>query len=98
MLETVQIVLSTLIFITLLFSVVFSFRSRRKTDPKQRGTNAALMNISMGLMLILIAVTQLFFLSDTPVRRIFGTICLLLGLFNLFAGIRNYLYFSRMSR
>ncbi|WP_068773521.1 YtpI family protein [Paenibacillus sp. FJAT-26967] len=98
MLETIQIALSVLIFITLLFSVIFSFRSRRQTDPKQKGINTALMNISMGLMLIVIAITQLFFMSDTATRRVFGTVCMLLGLFNLFAGIRNYAYFNRMSR
>lgn len=95
MLSTVQIVLSTLIIVTLLFSVFYSFRHRRETDPKRRGQLAAKMNIAMGLMLIIIAITQLFFFSDMIARRIFGTICLLLGLWNLFAGVRNYIHFNR---
>lgn len=95
MLFNIQMTLTTLIVIALCFSLFFSYRFRRESDPKRRGLLAARMNISMGLMLIIIAVTQLFFFEDSVTRRIFGTVCLLLGLFNLFAGIRNHLHFSR---
>jgi len=98
MLETVQVGLFLLIVLTLALSIYFSFRFRRERDPKQRGLYSARLNICMGIMLVLIAVTQLFFFSDTAFRRIFGTICLLLGLFNLFAGIRNHSHFQRMSQ
>jgi hypothetical protein len=48
----------------------------------------------MGVMLIAIAVSQLFFFTDSVVRRSFGVVCVLLGLFNLFAGLRNRKHFS----
>jgi len=92
----IQIVLFSLICITLAFSVYFSTRSRREKETAKRGLYAARMNICMGLMLVLIAVTQLFFFSESSFRRIFGTVCVLLGLFNLFAGIRNHGHFDRM--
>ncbi|UUZ93307.1 YtpI family protein [Paenibacillus sp. P25] len=95
MLQTVQYTLGALIVITLLISVYYSYRYRRESDPKRRGLYASRMNIAMGVMLIFIAVTQLFFFTDSIVRRIFGTVCALLGLWNLFAGIRNHGYFSR---
>jgi hypothetical protein len=95
MLQMIQIALSTLIVITLLFTVYYSFRYRRERDARLRGLFAARMNIAMGLMLCCIAVSQLFFLTDSVTRRIFGTVCLLLGLFNLFAGIRNHGIFNR---
>jgi hypothetical protein len=76
-------------------SVYYSFRSRKQTDPKLRGLMASRMNIAMGIMLVIIAVTQLFFFTDSNVRRVFGTICFLLGLFNLFAGLRNQSHFNR---
>ncbi len=98
MLQTAQIVLFSIIFILLLTSVYFSFLNRREQDPRKRGIYAARMNISMGVMLIAIAITQLFFFSDSVFRRIFGTVCLLLGLFNLFAGIRNHGFYQRMKR
>lgn len=94
----IQIILFSFILIMLALSVVYSFRYRRETDTKKRGVLAARMNICMGIMLVIIAVTQLFFFSDSSFRRIFGTICLLLGLFNMFAGIRNHGHFSRMNR
>ncbi|MFC5451960.1 YtpI family protein [Paenibacillus aestuarii] len=94
----IQITLFTLICIALGFSLFYSFRSRREADPAKRGLFAARMNICMGLMLVLIAVTQIFFFSESSFRRIFGTVCVLLGLFNLFAGIRNHGHFDRMMR
>lgn len=95
MLEKIQVILSVLIVITLLFTVYYSFRYRRGQDATTRGLYASRMNIAMGLMLTVIAVSQLFFFTDSVTRRIFGTVCLLLGLFNLFAGIRNHIHFSR---
>ena len=93
--QTIQTVLSILIVVTVLISLYYSFRFRRNMDPKLRGLYAAKMNIAMGVMLILIAISQLFFFTDTALRRAFGVVCLLLGLFNLFAGLRNYAAFSR---
>lgn len=81
------------IVITMILSVVFSIRYRRQTDPKKRGLNQAIMNVCMGLMLIGLAATQFFLYKLYNVRVIFGSICLLLGLFNIFAGSRNYAYF-----
>jgi cell division protein FtsW (lipid II flippase) len=95
---TLQLILFVSIVILLGFSVYYSFLSRRQKDPKKRGLYAARMNIFMGIMLILIAITQLFFFQDTTFRRIFGIVCVLLGFFNLFAGIRNYGHFQRMNK
>ncbi|MEW9698308.1 YtpI family protein [Paenibacillus sp. SI8] len=94
----IQGILFTLICILLALSVYFSFRARREKETAKRGLYSARMNICMGLMLVLIAVTQLFFFSESSFRRIFGTVCVLLGLFNLFAGIRNHGHFDRMQR
>ncbi|NOU88012.1 hypothetical protein GC102_19890 [Paenibacillus sp. LMG 31460] len=94
----IQITLFSLICILLALSLYFSFRSRRESDPARRGLFSARMNICMGLMLVLIAITQIFFFSESSFRRIFGTVLVLLGLFNLFAGIRNHGHFDRMLR
>jgi multidrug transporter EmrE-like cation transporter len=96
LLEWLQIVLFASIIIFLGFSIYYSFLSRRQKDPKKRGIYAARMNIFMGVMLIMIALTQLFFFHDSTFRRIFGIVCILMGLFNLFAGIRNHGHFERM--
>jgi ABC-type sugar transport system permease subunit len=94
--QTVQFILFSFIVLTVAVSVGFSIRTRREKDAVKRGVYNARLNISMGIMLIAIAVSQLFFFNDSNIRRIFGTVCLLLGLFNLFAGIRNHGAYTRM--
>lgn len=94
--DMARTLMSALIFVTLIFSVFYSFRSRQAQEPKLRGLYSARMNIAMGVMLIVIAVTQLFFFNDSNVRRVFGTVCVLLGLFNLFVGLRNHSLFNRL--
>lgn len=98
LLSWIQTILFVVIVLMLVLSVFYSFRYRREQDAVKRGLYASRMNICMGLMLAVIAVTQLFFFTDSAFRRIFGTVCLLIGLFNLFAGIRNYSHFQRMKR
>lgn len=98
MLLWIQSILSILIIVTLAYSVYYSFRSRRETEPAKRGLYTARMNINMGIMLVLIAVTQLFFFTDSATRRIFGTVCLLIGLYNFFVGVRNHGHFQRLNR
>lgn len=77
-------------------SVLFSVRYRRQVSRKARGMDAAKMNMSMGAMLISIAIIQLFLFTGSTVRVIVGAVMLLLGLFNLFAGIRNYGLYDRI--
>jgi hypothetical protein len=89
-------VLGALIVLTSFLSVFFSIRARRSADGRLRGLYAARMNISMGVMLILIAIIQMFMFSGSTLRVIIGAVFMLLGLFNLFAGMRNHGYFSRM--
>jgi uncharacterized membrane protein HdeD (DUF308 family) len=91
-------VLGALIVLSCIGSVVFSFRYRRSSDGRIRGLNAARMNICMGLMLVFIALIQMFLFSGSTLRVIIGAVFLLLGLFNLFAGLRNHAYYSRLDR
>jgi len=54
------------------------------------------MNISMGTMMLAIALIQIALFEPSTVRVIVGVVFLLIGLFNLFAGVRNHSIFSRM--
>ncbi|REK75847.1 YtpI family protein [Paenibacillus paeoniae] len=85
------------ILITLTFSTLFSFKSRRAKDTRTKGIYAARMNISMGGMLIFIAAVQLFLSNESTLRIIIGAIFIVLGLFNLFAGIRNLSVYRSMA-
>lgn len=83
------------ILLSCVLSVVFSFKSRRATDPKIRGLNAARTNLSMGSLLVLAAIVQLLLFEPDTVRIIVGALFLLIGIFNIFAGLRNYGHYSR---
>ncbi|MBP1993267.1 YtpI family protein [Paenibacillus eucommiae] len=96
MFEKIQLILSTFIVIALACSFYFSFRSRKEKNPNKRGLYLSKMNIFLGIMLLLIAITQLFFFTDSNLRRIFGIVCFLLGFFNLFSGIRSNGIYRRL--
>lgn len=83
------------ILVTLVLSVNFSFRSRRHSDPTIRGLMAARMNVCLGLMLIALALLQMFIYSGSTLRVIVGAVFLVLGIFNLFAGLRNHSFFTK---
>jgi len=83
------------IVVCCVISVIFSFRSRRATDPNVRGLNAARMNLSNGALLILASLVQFLLFEPDTIRIVVGSLFLLIGAFNVFAGFRNYGYFSR---
>lgn len=85
-----QTLLSIGVIASLAATVYYSLKHRRSADPKTRGLLAARMNIVMGIMLILLALIQMLLFTGSTVRVIVGAVFLLLGLFNLFAGLRNH--------
>lgn len=85
------------IVLTSALSVFFSFRSRRASDPIQRGLHAAKMNLSMGSLLISMALVQWFLFEPDTIRIVLGSVFIVIGLFNVFSGFRSYGYFSRIS-
>jgi len=86
-------VLAVFIFISLLFSIFYSVRSRQMKEPVKKGIIGGKLNISMGAMLVFISAVQLLNSNESTLRIILGAIFLLLGLFNLFAGLRNYSFY-----
>jgi len=91
-----QWLIMAVITVSLIMTVFYSYKSRRSTDGRLRGVYASRMNICMGIMLLFIAFIQMFLFPGSTLRVIIGAIFMLLGLFNLFAGIRNHGYFTRM--
>ncbi|MDQ6422342.1 YtpI family protein [Paenibacillus sp. LHD-117] len=88
-LQLLQWVLFPVILVSLVLSVVYSFRARRSTDARKRGLNAARMNISMGVMLLFISIIQLFMSDESTLKIVIGAVFMVIGLFNLFAGLRT---------
>lgn len=91
-----QYVFAPCIIITLALTVLFSFKSRRSTNTRVRGLNASRMNMCMGLMLVFIAGVQLFLSNESTARIVIGSVFLVIGLFNLFAGLRNHSIYRTM--
>ncbi|MBD2848268.1 YtpI family protein [Paenibacillus sp. IB182496] len=90
----IQWLLGAGIIAALVLTAWFSIRYRREADPRRRGLNNARMNISMGTMLVLMALVQMLVFSGSTVRLIIGAVFLVLGLFNLFAGLRNHSFYN----
>lgn len=89
----VRTVLTVFILSALIGSAFYSIRYRRQTDPALRGLFAARMNICMGAMLLGIAAIQTATFAMSTGRLILAVLFALIGLYNLFAGIRNHSYF-----
>jgi multisubunit Na+/H+ antiporter MnhG subunit len=87
--QLMQWLFAPAIMISLVCSATYSIKSRRAKDTYQRGIFGAKMNISMGAMLVFIALVQLFLSAESTLRIVIGAIFLVLGVFNLFAGLRN---------
>jgi hypothetical protein len=94
--DTLQYILYTAVVVTSLMSFYYSSRRRRADTVKKGGLYSARMNICMGLMLIFIALIQIVMFENSTVRVIVGSLFLLLGLFNLFAGLRNHSVYTRL--
>ncbi|WP_219836004.1 YtpI family protein [Paenibacillus sp. R14(2021)] len=85
-----------IICFTSLLSVYFSFQSRRTSDNRRRGILGARMNMSMGVMLIFIALFMMLAYTGSTVKVIIGALIIVIGLFNLFAGLRNHSIYRSM--
>ncbi|MEB3100544.1 YtpI family protein [Ferviditalea candida] len=88
-------ILYLVIGISLGFSIYYSFKHRRESDPVRRSLSASKMNISLGTMLVSLSVFQFFWFTPSNTRIIIGLLFFLLGLFNLFSGLRSHTYFSK---
>lgn len=95
MLEWYHSILLVLILISLTLSVFYSFSYRRKQEPCLRGIYMARMNMSMGLLLVLVSLLQAAMFEMSTLRLVLSVIFALLGLFNLFAGLKNHSYFRK---
>jgi uncharacterized membrane protein HdeD (DUF308 family) len=98
MVYILQWVFGTFIIVTSVLSALYSFRARRATDRRLRGLYSSRMNMSMGFMLIFISLIQMFLFSGSTLRVVIGALFLIIGLFNLFAGMRNHSHYMRLEQ
>jgi asparagine N-glycosylation enzyme membrane subunit Stt3 len=91
--EALEYIIYIGLVIALGFSLYYSVKFRRERKPDHKGLLQAKQNISMGIMLNLLALYPLLIISGSSVGIVIGAMFLLLGLFNLFAGIRNHMIY-----
>ncbi|SFS44430.1 YtpI family protein [Paenibacillus sp. 453mf] len=96
MLDVVRYLLFALFILSTICAGFTSIRGRRASDFLKRGLYQAMTNIWMGIMLIVLALIQMFMFSGSTVAVIVEGMFLVLGAFNLFAGIRNRIHYSQM--
>lgn|SRR6476620_10407258 len=89
MVNALHWIIVVLICLTSLMSVYFSYKARRASDMRQRGIFSARLNMCMGVMLVFVALFMMLAFTGSTVKVIISGLILVIGLFNLFAGIRN---------
>lgn len=88
MLETIKTIIFTGFIISLGYTIYYSVKFRRERKPDHRGLLQAKQNMSMGILLVLLSVYPLFITAGS-IGIVVGALFILIGLFNVFAGIRN---------
>ena len=96
LITVLQWTFSLLVVVLSALAVYNSYRSRRNADPVLRGLYGARTNVFIGLTLIVLALIQMLLFTGSTLRVIVGSVFMLMGLFNLFAGIRNHSYFTKL--
>ncbi|NMO95503.1 YtpI family protein [Paenibacillus lemnae] len=98
MIDMLKYVLIALLAISTLAAARNSIYARRKKDPLDRGMHRASTNIWMGVMLVVLSVLAMFMFSGSTLAVIVEAIFMVLGAFNIFAGIRSRSYLNRQQK
>jgi len=89
-----------LLFILLVAFVIsaayFSTSSRRAADPLEKGQKRSMMNVMMGAMLVDMALMAMFLFQGSTLGIIVEAAFILIGLFNIFSGLRSKGYYNRL--
>lgn len=85
--------ISLLLLVAIIIATIFFFANSyasRRTEGNQRKLYQAKTNISMGILFIAIGAFQLLLPTHHWIRALLISFILILGLINLFYGIRNW--------
>lgn len=90
--------LDIVLVIVILFTAIGTFMNSLRSRRAKKGTREALrakMNMHMGVMFLCIAGLQLTSFGGSAFQFVVTMLIALLGIFNLFAGYRNYQHFRK---
>ncbi|MEI0735796.1 YtpI family protein [Paenibacillus sp. JTLBN-2024] len=75
--------LFALLVVSCIGAALYSSRSRRAKDARERGIYGAVTNIFMGIMLVVLALIAMFMFRGSTVAVIIEAVFLVLGAFNI---------------
>ncbi|OAB43866.1 YtpI family protein [Paenibacillus antarcticus] len=93
MITVIKYILFVLLVVTCITSAYYSIRSHRSSNPTDRGLYGATTNILMGIMLMLMSIVFMFIFRGSTLSIVVEALFLVLGAFNMFAGLRNRKYY-----
>lgn len=98
LIEVFKYILIALFAIAMICSAMNSIRSRRTTDQHVAGLYRSWTNIWMGCMLIILALILMFVFTGSTLSVIVEALFLIMGAYNVFAGLRNRSYYARLKQ
>ncbi|WP_379135860.1 YtpI family protein [Paenibacillus sp. sgz500958] len=96
MIITIKYLLFILLVIFVISAALFSIAARRTPDPLDKGLKRSALNILMGAMLVTLALMSMFLFHGSTLSVIIEAVFILMGLFNMFSGLRSRSYYLRM--
>ncbi|QUL56768.1 hypothetical protein KDC22_09940 [Paenibacillus tritici] len=96
MVMLIKYLLFALLVIFMVCAAVYSIASRRAADPLVKGSKRSVMNMLLGGMLVTLSLMSMFIFRGSTLNVVIEAAFLLLGIFNIFSGLRSYSYYSRI--
>lgn len=95
MIMLIKYLLFILLIVFVIGAAVYSFSSRRASNPRDKGLKRSVMNVLLGAMLVTLALMSMFLFHGSTVNIIVEAVFLVIGAFNIFSGLRSYGYYNR---
>lgn len=96
MITVIHYVLYIILVLSVVAAALYSIRARRMADPADRGLHMSMMNLCMGIMLVSLSLICMFLFSGSTPAIIVEAAFMVLGAFNIFAGLRSRAYYNRL--
>ncbi|WP_426249357.1 YtpI family protein [Paenibacillus pabuli] len=96
--DVLKYALIAIFALAMVCSALNSIRSRRTTNPVLVGLYRSWTNIWMGGMLIILALILMFVFTGSTLSVVVEALFLIMGAYNLFAGLRNRSYYARLQQ
>lgn len=91
----IKYLLFILMVIFVIGAAIFSLSSRRAINPRDKGLKRSVMNVMLGAMLVTLSLMSMFLFRGSTINIIVEAAFFLIGVFNIFSGLRSYSYYSR---